>query len=261
MGVYFKCNRTFATRFKLLKINTLQLFYTTHIDEKYAYLPEIEARHAVQVLRKKIGDTLHFVDGQGSLYQGIVSETGKKKCVLEITEQQENYQKRPVHLHIGVAPTKNIDRIEWFLEKATEIGITEVTPLLCQRSERKRIRIDRLEKIALSAMKQSLKAYLPKINELTPFNKFIQQIDNQTSGVAKYIAHCADDDKKQLLQRNYTTGSDVCILIGPEGDFSPQEVELSFQHDFSAVSLGTSRLRTETAGLVAVHTIAMMNEG
>lgn len=245
---------------KQYKKNHLQLFYTTHIENKYAYLPEVEARHAVQVLRKKVGDLLHFVDGQGNWYEGIINETGKKKCILEIITIKENFAPLPVHLHIGIAPTKNIDRLEWFLEKATEIGISEITPILCQRSERKNIRLDRLEKVVVSAMKQSLKAYLPKLNNLTPFPKFIQSIDSQTATSSRFIAHCAEDEKKQLLQRNYTTGSDVCILIGPEGDFSTPEVELAFQHGFGAVSLGNSRLRTETAGIVAVHTIAMKNE-
>ncbi|MFK7934357.1 MAG: 16S rRNA (uracil(1498)-N(3))-methyltransferase [Saprospiraceae bacterium] len=258
----------------------MQLFYTQHIQGDYAYFPEIEARHAVQVLRKNIGDELQFVDGKGTWYTGVITETGKKKCVLKITNRQENYEPLPSHLHLAIAPTKNIDRLEWCLEKATEIGISEITPLLCHHSERRRIREDRLEKVLVAAMKQSLKAYLPRLNPLTKFNDFMkgvgvrsQEADalphskltraSSPTGVSiktqNYIAHCADDSKKQLLQHNYTSGADVCILIGPEGDFSAAEIDLAIKHDFRPVSLGQSRLRTETAGVAAVHTISLLN--
>ena len=270
----------------------MQLFYTTEIQGNYAYFPEAEARHAVQVLRKQIGDELQFVDGKGNWYTGIITEIGKKKCVLKITSKKEHHEPLPVHVHLAIAPTKNIDRLEWCLEKATEIGVSEITPILCHHSERRRIREDRLEKVLVAAMKQSLKAYLPKLNPLTKFTDFVEKagvrsqesVASSVSATARassptgafpnsespplqtsstplhFIAHCVNDSQKQSLQRNYRSGADVCILIGPEGDFSPEEIEMAIKHDFRAVSLGRSRLRTETAGIAAVHTIALVNE-
>lgn len=252
----------------------MQLFFTTDIKGDYAYFPESEARHATQVLRKQIGDELQFVDGKGNWYKGLVSEAGKKKCILKITHTNTAHEPLPVHIHLAIAPTKNIDRLEWCLEKATEIGVSEITPLICHHSERRRIREDRLEKVLVAAMKQSLKAYLPKLNPLIKFEQFIKtQLKDSTPEIHKeavtqnsqpktqnFIAHCADDVEKSLLQHNYLRGNNVCILIGPEGDFSPDEIAIAIQHGFSPVSLGRSRLRTETAGVVAVHTVNFINE-
>lgn len=244
----------------MLRTADMQLFFTTNIKGDYAYFPESEARHAAQVLRKQIGDELQFVDGKGNWYTGVITEIGKKKCVLKIINKKENHEPLPVHFHLAIAPTKNIDRLEWCLEKATEIGIAEITPLICHHSERRRIREDRLEKVLVAAMKQSLKAYLPKLNPLTKFNAFIKVQASIEDIPQKFIAHCADDTEKTRLQHNYQRGNNVCILIGPEGDFSSTEIELAIQHGFSPVSLGNSRLRTETAGVVAVHSINFLNE-
>lgn len=234
----------------------MNLFYTTKIEGNYAWLEEPEARHCFQVLRKQVGDVLHFVDGNGTLFEGQIDEIGKKKCVLKIIREEKEFQKRSHYLHIAIAPTKNIDRLEWFLEKATEIGIDEISPIICDHSERRRIRIDRLEKKIISAMKQSLKAYLPKLNDLVKFSDFIQ--NEQYAGFSKYIAHCEEGDKDHL--KNLILGQDkVLILIGPEGDFSPKEVQLANEHGFRSITLGKSRLRTETAGLVACQIVNLIN--
>ena len=237
----------------------MTLFYTNQIEANTAYLSEEEARHCIQVLRKKVGDRLQWVDGRGGFYEGQITETGKKKCIINIQKHIPTFQKRDYHIHIAIAPTKNIHRLEWFLEKTTEIGIDSITPILCQRSERKKIRLDRLEKILVAAMKQSLKAYLPDLQALTPFNQFIEQ-KKMASTTKKFIAHCNNGFEKLALKDNYQTGKDVCILIGPEGDFSPKEIQLAVQYGFSGASLGKSRLRTETAGIVACHTIHLLND-
>lgn len=234
----------------------MNLFYTNNIEENIAILPETEARHCVQVLRKRVGDAIQFVDGNGGFYEGFIDETGKKKCIIKIEKQIQNFGKRNHYLHIAIAPTKNIDRFEWFLEKATEIGIDEITPLYCEHSERKRIRLDRLEKVILSAMKQSLKAYLPKLNDLTKFNDFILNIKRDKE--PKFIAHCEKGEKTHL-KNNSLNGENVTILVGPEGDFSPAEIKKANQHDFGSISLGTSRLRTETAGIVACNIVNLLN--
>ena len=227
----------------------MQLFYTKNIKENMAIFTEEEARH-IQVLRKKAGDKLHFIDGVGGIYEGEVMEVHKKQCVLSILQHTPAYNQRKVHLHIAIAPTKNINRLEWFLEKATEIGIDEITPILCDRSERKKIRNDRLEKILLSAAKQSLKAYLPKLNELTDYQSFIKKENDNL----KYIAYCNDDNLNHL-KKEYSIPQNVTILIGPEGDFSEKEIQLALENNFKGISLGDSRLRTETAGIVACHII------
>lgn len=227
----------------------MQLFFTKNITGNIATFETEEARH-IQVLRKKIGDVLHFVDGVGGMYQGEIIEVHKKQCLLSIIEHTPSYNERKVKLHIAIAPTKNIARLEWFLEKATEIGIDEITPILCDRSERKRIRTDRLGKITMSAMKQSLKAYLPKLNELTDYQDFIKQSNDDV----KYIAYC-NDDALNHLKKEYSLAENVTILIGPEGDFSPKEIQLALENGYQGISLGSSRLRTETAGIAACHII------
>lgn len=234
----------------------MNLFFTNHIEGNYAYLDEIESRHCVQVLRKKTGETIQFIDGNGGFYKGIIEEAHKKKCVLKIESQKLEFDKRNFRLHIGIAPTKNINRFEWFLEKVTEIGIDQITPIFCEHSERKRIRLDRLEKIILSATKQSLKAYLPILNEP---QKALEFIEKQEHGNQKFIAHCQEGDKKSLKE-SYQLAGDVCLLIGPEGDFSKEEVAFANKHDFSSISLGKSRLRTETAGIVACQILNFLNE-
>jgi len=234
----------------------MTLFQTTDIEDDFARLDPVEARHAVQVLRKQLGDPIDFVDGLGTYYKGIIHETSKKKCVIQIKGRTPNFEVKPYRLHIAIAPTKVMDRIEWFVEKCTEIGIDEITLLLTHHSERRRAKEERLEKIAISAMKQSLKAFKPIIHPLTKVKAFLADQANIES--AKFIAHCENLPKKVLV-KTCPVGQPVTIMIGPEGDFSTSEIEAANTAGFESVSLGTARLRTETAGLVACHTVSMVN--
>ena len=226
----------------------MQLFYLENPKDEIILSAE-ESKHATKVLRKKEGDILNFTDGKGAFYKAEITVADIRKCRLKVVSNEQKEKQHNYHLHIAIAPTKNMDRFEWFLEKATEIGIDEITPIICSHSERKVIKTERCNRILLSAMKQSLKFYLPKLNEAISFNDFLKQ-DYKGS---KYIAHCEDGEKKELKIENKT--EKTIILIGPEGDFSPKEIELALQNQFKAVSLGTSRLRTETAGIIAAHTI------
>lgn len=233
----------------------MHIFYTPDLSGLTYTLHEDESKHCVRVLRLVENDTLVLVDGRGGFHEARIQDAHPKRCTVEIVKSTTEYGKRPFHVHVAIAPTKNIDRFEWFLEKATEIGVDEITPLLCSNSERKIIKDDRLEKIMVSAMKQSLKAYLPKLNPMIGFDDFIKMESNGS----KYIAHCEDQQKvhlKCLVKPNENS----IILIGPEGDFSPVEIKRSLQNNYQPVSLGESRLRTETAGVVAVHIVNLANE-
>lgn len=234
------------------------LFYSNDIHGDYARFTEEEARHALQVLRKSAGDPVSFVDGSGGWYEGIIEETGKKHFVAKIISRKENHGQRNFHLHMAIAPTKNNDRLEWFLEKATEFGIDEITPIRCEHSERSKLRNDRLEKILLSAAKQSLKAYLPRLHDLTDFKHFIKEFETTGKG-ERYIAHCQDENLPHLKD-NCRAGENVTILIGPEGDFSPGEIERATAAGFKSISLGKARLRTETAGIAACHIVNLIND-
>lgn len=234
----------------------MHLFYTPNIAGKHYTLIEEESKHAVRVLRLTEGKIIQLVDGKGNFYEGQIIDANPKRCSIEIISKQAGYCKRKSYLHIAVAPTKNIDRLEWFLEKATEIGIDEITPILCEHSERKIIKDDRLEKVIVSAMKQSLKAYLPKLNPITSLDTVLKSDFRGT----KFIAHCYNQDKRTLKNEVAKSFSNL-ILIGPEGDFSEAEVESAVKTSgFIPVSLGQSRLRTETAALVACHTCNLLLE-
>ncbi|NUO00903.1 MAG: 16S rRNA (uracil(1498)-N(3))-methyltransferase [Saprospiraceae bacterium] len=233
----------------------MQLFFTIQIEGNSALLSEEESLHCAQVLRKKPGDWLCLVDGLGNWYEGPLIEVGKKQCRISIQKTIPEYQKRPFHLHIGLAPTKQMERTEWFLEKVTEIGVDEITLLQCKRSERAHIRIDRLQKIILSAMKQSLRAYLPRLHDLTPFEKFVESANKDA---ARFIAYMGESRHK-TLKENYPPGENVYILIGPEGDFSPEEIQKALDYGFSGINLGPHRLRTETAGIAACFSVNMIN--
>lgn len=234
----------------------MNIFYTPQIENGLAHLTEEEARHCVQVLRHQKGDWLTLTDGKGHWYKGPIIETGKKYCLVGIQETIESPAPKSQSLHIALAPTKNINRTEWFLEKATEIGIGKISLIRTAHSERKKVRFDRLEKVLLSAMKQSLKAYKPVLRtELIPYSSFLEtELPPQ-----RFIAYLGEGVKGSLKE-NYRTGPGVCILIGPEGGFDPQEVEAAQKKNFVPVTLGESRLRTETAGLVACHTINLLND-
>ena len=233
----------------------MQLFYVPDISGAEVILNETESKHAIRVLRLKEGDEIELVDGKGGFYKARIQNANPKKCQLCIIESQTDFGKKDFHLHIAIAPTKNIDRTEWFLEKCTEIGIDEVTPLLSEHSERKVIKPERLEKILVSAMKQSVKAYLPKLNGLTKLSDLL----SQATETKKFIAHCNEGEKPHL-KNVVNPGDKVLILIGPEGDFSPEEVTLALEYGFEAISLGNARLRTETAGVVACHIVNLANE-
>jgi 16S rRNA (uracil1498-N3)-methyltransferase len=235
----------------------MQLFYTTDIRGNLAYFDETESRHLTQVLRRKVGDTVQFTDGHGQLFSGEIIEVGKRNCGVVIQETTTNFEARPFRLHIAIAPTKNMDRLEWFLEKATEIGIDEITPLICKRSERTVVKTERLKGVLASAMKQSLKAYLPIINEATDFSQFMKQ--SFAENEQKFIAYC-NDAERHPLSTQYEKSKNCVILIGPEGDFTEAEVAMAFKQKFVGVSMGNSRLRTETAGVVACHTVNLINE-
>jgi 16S rRNA (uracil1498-N3)-methyltransferase len=234
----------------------MQLFYSAIIDsasEKFIFDKE-ESKHIIKVLRKKENDTLHVTNGLGSIFETRITLASESKCTVKIIgSQKENEPK--YKLHLAVAPTKMNDRFEWFLEKATEIGVSEITPILCDRSERKTIKTDRFDKIILSAMKQSNQFYLPKLNEPIAYSEFISKVFEGQ----KLIAHCEETSKKSL-QTELKPNTNCIILIGPEGDFSEKEIQLAVQNKFIPISLGSTRLRTETAAIVACHSVAFINE-
>ncbi len=234
----------------------MQLFYNPDIQPKAEtfIFDKEESRHIVKVLRKKEGDKIQITNGSGHLFNSEIVFANEKKCEVKITSEEAF---DPVHysLHLAVAPTKLNERYEWFLEKATEIGIHEITPIICEHSERINFKADRFEKIVQSAMKQSVQFYLPKLNEPIAYNTFVnEQRDGQL-----FIAHCEETDKT-LLKNALQPKQKVTILIGPEGDFSTKEIKLALEKNYIPVSLGNTRLRTETAAVVAAHSVAFVNE-
>src|SRR4051812_10709348 len=228
----------------------MHLFYTPDLDNQTTFnLSEDESRHCCQVLRLHAGDIIHLINGKGGFYTAEIVNANPKSTQIQIIERQQEYGKRNHYLHIAIAPTKSIDRLEWFLEKATEIGIDEITPLICERSERKEVKPDRLNKVLVAAMKQSLKAWLPTLNPAIRYKHFIAQL--QTSGRKPQTFICSCDAPLTALLKNiYKPHSETLLLIGPEGDFSNEELEVANKSGFESVSLGESRLRTETAGVV-----------
>ena len=230
----------------------MDLFYDRDIAETLT-LNAQESRHCVSVLRHKAGDIIKVSDGHGTFFECRITEAHPKHCRVEIVSKQ-THVKRGFNLHIAIAPTKNIDRTEWFTEKVTEIGVESVTLLRCEHSERKKVRLDRLEKILVAASKQSLKAFKPSLTDLTKFKEFID--NNRSQG---YIAHC-NSSALPHFKSVYPRGEDATILIGPEGDFSPEEVEFAVKNGFKEVSLGNSRLRTETAGVIACAMFNLIND-
>ncbi len=235
----------------------MHIFYTPEINNKEYYtLPEDESKHCIRVLRLKQDDIVQLIDGKGNLFKGRISEPDLRNCRVVIDEVISDYNRRTFHLHIAIAPTKNIERFEWFLEKATEIGIDEITPLRCGRSERTSIKPERLERVIIAAMKQSIIAQKPALNELTNIGELINKTNSKRA--AKMIAHC-DDGIRQMIKDIYQPGDDVLCLIGPEGDFTPDEIELALSKDFKPVTLGNNRLRTETAGIVICENLNFLN--
>lgn len=234
----------------------MQLFYTPDISGDTYVLNEEESRHCSRVLRLGVGDGLYMTDGQGTLFKGEITSSSSKRCEVRIVERQREYGKRDYSLTMAVAPTKNNERYEWFLEKATEIGIDRVIPMECANSERRVVKRDRLEKIITSAVKQSLKAYHPQLDELTAFKDVV----NMPFEGDRFIAHCRPSEDKRLLKDVAGRGRDVLVLTGPEGDFSEEEVALAKAAGFREVSLGETRLRVETAAIVICNTISILNQ-
>lgn len=234
--------------------NAMQIFYTPQVNE-VPELPEEESVHCVRVLRLGEGDEITLTDGKGCFYRAVITDANPKRCGFEVLEKHKQEPLWDFNLHIAVAPTKNIDRMEWFAEKATEIGIDAITFLNCRFSERRDIKLPRLEKIVVSAMKQSMKATLPALGGMTSFSEFVRRpFDGQ-----KFIAHCQAGEKSILKDVCQPYGN-ILVMIGPEGDFSAEEIQEAQDSGFVPVSLGKSRLRTETAALVACHTIHVLAE-
>jgi len=235
----------------------MQLFYNPDITPGTTLFlfDKEESRHIVKVLRKKEGDFIQITNGKGTLFTAEITFANEKKCEVTISAE-EFFESAPYELHLAVAPTKLNDRYEWFLEKAVEIGITQITPIICEHSERIAFKADRFEKIIQTAMKQSLQYYLPVLHEPMPFSTFV----SDTNEGELFIAHCEETDKK-LLKHALQPKQKTTILIGPEGDFSTKEIATALGQGYIPVSLGNTRLRTETAAIVAAHSVAFVNEG
>ena len=236
----------------------MRLFLSDDTHGPYAVLPPDESKHCVRVLRMTAGDELWVTSGDGAMCRARIAVPDERSCEVEIVERLDNYQPRPFSLHLAVAPTKNPARLEWLVEKAVEIGIDRITPLLCDHSERMHLKTERLDRIALSAMKQSLKARRPTIDPATSLGDLLASLPQPSPDTCRLLCHCADGDRRTLRQL-YTPGQSALVLIGPEGDFSPREIALALDHGFQPVTLGDSRLRTETAALYAITVLNFLN--
>ena len=234
----------------------MQLFYNININEtteNFSFDKE-ESKHIIKVLRKKDTDILYVTNGLGLLFKTEITLASDSKCTVKIISFEKSAPSK-YHLHLAVAPTKMNDRFEWFLEKATEIGIHEITPIICDRSERKIINNERFDKIILTAMKQCNQLYLPKLNSAITFKEFVKL---KNEGL-QLVAHCEETDKK-TLKSVLVPNENITMLIGPEGDFSEKEIEAALENNYIPVSLGNTRLRTETAAIVACHSVVFINE-
>lgn len=229
----------------------MHLFYNPHIQGSAFELEEQESKHAIRVLRLVRGDRVILVDGRGGWYEAVIVDDHPKRCRLQIETEKQGYQPLSHTLHLAVAPTKNLDRYEWFLEKATEIGISEITPLICKRSERRSVKFERLDKILVSAMKQSLKAYKPRLNEPMGMEEFLKKEHSGTLG----IAHCYPLERKSIKDLDFS--GTYTLMVGPEGDFAEEEVNKALQAGYIPFHLGNSRLRTETAALYITNAISL----
>jgi 16S rRNA (uracil1498-N3)-methyltransferase len=234
----------------------MQIFYVPGIKSNTCVMDENESRHIIRVLRMTKGDRLKLVDGNGNLYSGIINDPDPSSCGIEITDVIKDFEKRGYRLHIAISPIKNQERFEWFIEKSVEIGVDEITPVICRNTEKPGIKRDRINNIIISAMKQSLKAFRTSLNETVTFGEFI----NSGPDGIRMIAHCNPDYKKEKIDIICEKDRDAVILIGPEGDFSDEELRLAFENGFKPVHLGTSRLRTETAGIAACHSVYFINQ-
>ena len=234
----------------------MNIFYSPDIVIPEIILSPEESAHCVRVLRLGMGEKVQVIDGNGGYYNAVITLPDARHCKLMVTEIIEKQEKRNYSIHIAIAPTKNTERFEWFIEKSVEIGIDTITPLLCHHSERRVLKTDRLERLIISTMKQAIIPTHPVLHELTGFKEFIAKQGKNDSDL--FIAHCGETDR-QKLGEVCRPGKNTLVLIGPEGDFSPDEITLAVNSGFIPVSLGLNRLRTETAGVVACHTINLLN--
>jgi 16S rRNA (uracil1498-N3)-methyltransferase len=231
----------------------MPVYYTPRIEAEEAILGEAESRHVIRVLRMSRGDPLEIVDGRGNYYEGHISHPDPKACRVRIGKVVRDHLPRDYYLHIAIAPPKSTDRFEWFLEKATEIGVDEISPLICERSERNRIRLERSQNILMAAMKQSGRAWLPKLNRESKLNDFL----DRSNADIRLIAHCKTDHGHHLREKPQKDLSWI-ILVGPEGDFAPDEIIAARQKGYTEINLGEAVYRTETAGIMACHTISLL---
>ena len=235
----------------------MELFFSTNIKNNMIVLDKVESNHCMNVLRYSIGDSISITDGSGKLYKGVIQEKIKKECHIKINKVIKNSNKKKYYIHIAISTIKNHDRLEWFVEKAIEIGIDEISFLECERTIRTHVRLERLKNISISAMKQSKNLSLPKINSITKFEKFISNLNSDNN----FICHCQNklDTNIFSFKNKFSISNSSCILIGPEGDFSSKEINLAIQNKIHPITLGNSRLRTETAGVIACHLLNLVN--
>lgn len=234
----------------------MHIFYAPDISGSTFILDEKESKHSVRVLRMTRGTAVRLIDGKGNLYEGLISDPDPKRCLIRIMEIRTDYEKRNYRLHVAISPLKNPERFEWFIEKSVEIGVDEITPLICRNTEKQSVKQERINNIIISAMKQSVKTMKTAFNEPVYFKDFIADRGN---GI-KMIAHCSSVTDRNKISEVYIKEAEAVILIGPEGDFSDVEIKAAIERDFIPVHLGTSRLRTETAGVAACHSIYFINQ-
>ena len=234
----------------------MQIFYAPGITERICVLDKNDSRHCIRVLRMSKGDVVKLIDGQGNLYEGTIIDPDPVKCRIDITGVLSSFEKRDYRLHIAISPLKNPERFEWFIEKSVEIGVDEITPVVCINTEKPGIKTDRINNLIISAMKQSVKAYRPVLNDPLSFADFIKL---DLKGI-RMIAHCKQIGERFKIEEVYKKGHDAVILVGPEGDFSEEEIAFAKKNDFKPVHLGRSRLRTETAGVAACHSVYFLNQ-
>ena len=234
----------------------MEFFFSKNIGKDLITLESTEFRHCIKVMRNNIGDLINVIDGEGALFEGKIISINKGNCQIEIQNITKNYSEKPYYTHIAISPIKNHDRLEWFVEKSIEIGVDEVSFINCSRTLRKKIKIDRLYRTAITALKQTLKAKLPIINQPIDINDFIKNCNNKN----KFICHLENEDRKSLFsfKKDIKKHPNICILIGPEGDFTLDEIILSENFGFNSVTLGDSRLRTETAGVVSCNIVSII---
>jgi 16S rRNA (uracil1498-N3)-methyltransferase len=234
----------------------MQIFYAPDISNDFYTLDEKESKHCIRVLRMTKGTGVRLIDGKGNLFEGRIGNPDPKKCTIAITEIIKDFEKRNYRLHLAISPVKNAERFEWFVEKSVEIGVDEITPLICRNTEKPGIKRERVNNLIISAMKQSLKTTLTVLNQPCNFKDFL---NNDFNGV-RMIAHCNDSFKRDKISEVCSVNENAIILIGPEGDFCVEEISTAIEAGFSSVHLGQSRLRTETAGVAACHSIYFINQ-